>query len=319
MGGLSNLKLRLGYQGPTVEDRLRKDKLRTLKRALFNSYQAETAVLSDEREFKCLINRDKITDDYDDKIISIPFKDICLNKPRVGKTTEGEEEIGMKSGDVFKWKENGSYWIVYLQKIEEEAYFRAKIRKCRYELKINDTVYKIYFKGPTATDIDWNSKGNLYWNSLNYDAMITITLNEETMSFFDRFVKVKIAGRNWEVQATDKLSTEGVINVYLKEDYSNTVADEEAEREIEVAPILPEPGSPQILGDAVVYPYDIKVYTVENIENGNWIINSNKVKILNQNNADIKIEIVSGRSGKFDIIYQNEETSITLPVEIESL
>jgi hypothetical protein len=61
-----------------------------LKRALLYSYQAETAVLSDGREFRCLINPDKNKPAYDNKIISIPFKDICLNKPMVGKRTEGE-------------------------------------------------------------------------------------------------------------------------------------------------------------------------------------------------------------------------------------
>jgi len=46
--------------------------------------------LEDNREFRCLINPDKLTNDLDNKIISIPFKDICLNADRVGATTEGE-------------------------------------------------------------------------------------------------------------------------------------------------------------------------------------------------------------------------------------
>ena len=57
-----------------------------------------------------------LKESYDDKIISIPYKDICigkieisedgeeietLNKPN-GKTSEREETIGLKAGDVFK-------------------------------------------------------------------------------------------------------------------------------------------------------------------------------------------------------------------------
>ncbi len=80
------------------------DKVRGLKKALLYSYQAATAVLSDGREFRCLMNPDKDKPDYDNKIISIPFKDICLNKRRIGKTIDGEEVIGMKPGDVFTWK-----------------------------------------------------------------------------------------------------------------------------------------------------------------------------------------------------------------------
>ena len=69
MSGLENLKTRVKYYGVTVEDRLNTDKLRTLKKALFNSYQAETIVLADGREFKCLINSDKLEKDYDDRYI----------------------------------------------------------------------------------------------------------------------------------------------------------------------------------------------------------------------------------------------------------
>ena len=110
MSGLENLKTRVKYYGVTVEDRFNTDKLRTLKKALFNSYQAETIVLADGREFKCLINSNKLEKDYDDRYISIPFEDICLNADRLGKTFEGQQKIGLKPGDVFKWKENDSYW-----------------------------------------------------------------------------------------------------------------------------------------------------------------------------------------------------------------
>ena len=109
MSGLDTLNLRLNYHGGNQEGRLIKDKQRSLNKALLYSYQAETAVLADGREFRCLINPDKLKNDYGDKIISIPFKDICLNADKVGKTTEGLQEIGMKAGDVFQWKETETY------------------------------------------------------------------------------------------------------------------------------------------------------------------------------------------------------------------
>ena len=130
MSGLDNLKTRLQYAGgKNQESRMQADKLKTLKKALLYSYQAATAVLEDGREFRCLINPDKLKQDYDDKIISIPYKDICLNKDKQEKTSEHEEEIGLQVGDVFCWKETNSYWLVYLQRYEEDAYFRAEIRK----------------------------------------------------------------------------------------------------------------------------------------------------------------------------------------------
>lgn len=59
-----------------------KDKSFSLDKALLYSYQSATAVLSDGREFRCLINPNKISMELDDKVLSIPFEDICLNKER---------------------------------------------------------------------------------------------------------------------------------------------------------------------------------------------------------------------------------------------
>jgi hypothetical protein len=67
-------------------------------------------VLEDGREFRCLINPNKITMELDDKMLSIPFKDICLNKE---EPSLKEEVIGVKCGSVIEWKETGTHWIVY--------------------------------------------------------------------------------------------------------------------------------------------------------------------------------------------------------------
>ena len=321
MSGLENLKTRVKYYGVTVEDRLKTDKLRTLKKALFNSYQAETIVLADGREFKCLINSDKLEKDYDDRYISIPFEDICLNAERLGKTFEGQQKIGLKPGDVFKWKENDSYWITYLPKLEESAYYRATIRRCMYEVTINDTQYKIYFRGPTMVQAEWHKTEHSQWNGINYDAMLTIVKNDETLKFFDRFVKVKIGGKNWKVVATDKFSTEGIIDVYLVEDFTNTIEEENPPPVID--PIVPDETKPYIDGPNKVYPYDIKTYLLanaNNLENGQWEISNNKkAKIIAQSTEQLKLEII-GNKGEFDIIYKVDgQESLTLTVKILSI
>ena len=161
MKSLDNLNKRLNYHGGNAEGRFQADKLRGLKKALLYSYQACTLVLPDEREFRCLINPNNQKNEYDNKILSIPYYDICLNdeawqenhkppsedeeeidpgmtvNPSLPKTSDGLQEVGIKCGDVVKWKETDSWWIVYLQKREEDAYFRAEIRRCDYTTKIN--------------------------------------------------------------------------------------------------------------------------------------------------------------------------------------
>ena len=81
-----NINMRLNYTGGNQQQRMNKDKLRGLKKALLYSYQAATLVTEDGREYRCLINPDKLKNDYDQKILSIPFEDIQLNSEKEEKT-----------------------------------------------------------------------------------------------------------------------------------------------------------------------------------------------------------------------------------------
>ena len=323
MSGLENMRTRINYVGgKNQQGRMNCDKAATLRKALLYSYQAATAVLSDNREFRCLINPDKVKNDYDDKIISIPFEDICLNSKRLGKTNINRQVIGMKAGDVFEWKENNSYWIVYLQRLEETAYFRAEIRRCRYEIDINGKKYKVYTRGPIEQTIDYYKVGSGVFNRMNYTLMLTITKDEYTDDFFHRFTKIKFLGKNYEVQAIDGISTEGIIDIYLKEYFSNSILDEiqEEEKDTPIIDPLPE-GSPEILGDSEVYPYDVKEFTIKNLTDGQWAVNSNKVIILNKSESKVTIKITTGRSGKFILSYNdiNGKELASKEIKINSL
>ena len=66
MSGLDNLATRLQYYGGNKQiNRMNEDKLRSLKKALLYSYQSATAILSDGREFRCLINPDQTKNLFD--------------------------------------------------------------------------------------------------------------------------------------------------------------------------------------------------------------------------------------------------------------
>ena len=166
-------KERSGYADPLI--RLREDKLRSMKRALFNSYQS--AVIQFDKDdrvekedgtkegfhFRCLINHDKLKVDYQDKILSIPFRQVPVEyegkleqEPENGRFVDtgtggvfldeagnpvldekGEiiTQYRVKPGDTFKWISGNegympdSYWIIFLQYSEQTAYFRGEIRK----------------------------------------------------------------------------------------------------------------------------------------------------------------------------------------------
>lgn len=320
MSGLDNLNNRLNYRGGVKQqDRLISGKLEALKRALLYSYQAATAILADGREFRCLINPDKLKINYDDKIISIPFADTCLNE--VPGTGQKIQEIGMKAGDVFTWKETNTDWLVFLQRLEEKAYFRAEIRKCEYALDINDKGYKIYARKKALSEIPWHTSKEISWNDLDYALEVYITKDENTKSYFKRFQIVEINNQPWEVQAVDSLSTDGIVMVLLKEYYNNTIEKEMAEEKQELKQeVVIGKDEPQIEGLKTVYPYDEVEYTIKNIDGGIWEINSTKATIVNQTETAVLVAITTGRSGEFELKYKREnEEDIVLNVTIESL
>ena len=321
MSALENMKTRLDYNGGIAQiARMNADKLRSLKRAMTASYQAATAILADGREFKCLINPDKIKNTYDNKILSIPFEDVCLNASKKGTTSQGIVPISLKAGDVFTWKENGSQWLVYLQRLEETAYFRSEIRKCNKTIEINGNKYPVYVRGPEQLTIDWQ-KGNLeMFNKENYTLLMYITKNEETLDYFHRFTKIEIDGLPWEVQAVDSIATEGIIEVSLKETYKNTIEKEIKEEEEEI--IIPEKKDIYIKGFNKTFPYEEYLYEIIGTKDeGVWEISNNKAKIIGEKNQlQVKIGIITGRSGSFVLRYIREGLdAIELPITIESL
>lgn len=379
---INSMKARIKYYGGGTQlERMNADKLRSLKKALLYSYQAATAKLLDGREFRCLINPDKLSLDLDNKIISIPFKDICLNSGHIdipsneslegkwedmedliatlilqdqnnfddwenmeeGEDIEnlptpdnpilGEEEYtNIKEGDIICWKENGSHWIVYSRRLEETAYFRANIRRCRYQLTLgNGSKYWVYVRGPVEQSILWTQTSGNYFNKLNYSLIMYVTQNEETLKYFHRFKKVMINNQPWEVQTVDSISTPGIIEISLKETYTNTIKDD-INKAVEQAvnknqiPQNDEIIVPYILGKEKTYPYDICTYTLKNYEqaDGEWMILSsskkNIIKILSLTNTEIKLQINTGKTGNFILAYQVKDNVIAkIKIEIDSL
>lgn len=316
MSGLDNLNKRLQYLGGNQQERMVKDKERSLKKALIYSYQSETLVTEDGKEFRCLINPDKLKNEYDKKILSIPYEDICLNKPRRGTTTEGLVDTLIKPGDVFKWKENNSYWLIYLHHKEELAYFRAEIIECNREVEIGEKIYKVYNRGPVETDINWILRNGIEFNELNYSRVMYITKNEETLKALHRFSIIKIDNKPWEVQTVNSVDAEGIIKVVIKEYYQNSILEDKIEED-KKKPAAEEPTKPYISGPAVVYPYDKITYTIvsdEDIE-GLWTVSNKKAKIISFSDKTVDIEIVTGRSGDFILRYGD----LVLPIKIESL
>jgi len=137
-----------------------------------------------------------------------------------------------------------------MQYSEETAYFRAEIRKADEEIEIvtidaegneSSITYRGWMTGPNETSAAWNVKKGVTWNDMNYTKLLYITKDEDTLAFFQRFDRIVINGKPWEVQAyNESYSTSktagtdtGIIRVALKETYVNT--DQFVKEELEAA------------------------------------------------------------------------------------
>lgn len=314
MNYLNGMKRRLGFYGETERvniagapsgtykkgtanfsqwTRMREDKLKTMKKALYFSYQAAVVQKYNPLEaedaqtapyFRCLINHDKLKVAYEDKILSIPFEENSVN---IDPVIDNEDilETDFSNGTVFKWVHGNkekwtpdSYWIVYLQYSEETAYFRAEIRKADEKIIVTtedgkELVYRGWTSGPDEQTIEWNVKSGIVWNDMNYTKLLFITKDETTSAFFKRFDRIKVNNKWWEVQAfndsygvTSKNKKGGMIRVALKETYTST--DEMIKEEKSKEPKTPTPPTltPTITGKEILYPGDSVFYAFENLD-----------------------------------------------------
>ena len=117
-GSLDMAKRLMSAGGFAQQQRMIKDKRHSLDQATKYSYQAAwvrkcaaTEVETKKEKnilppVRALMNPNKLKQDYDDKVISIGF------------------EHKFNCGDVFEWCNTGTYWLIYLQDLDELAYFR---------------------------------------------------------------------------------------------------------------------------------------------------------------------------------------------------
>lgn len=317
--------------------RMREDKLKNLKRALYFSYQAAIVQKYNPDEpksyspyFRCLINHDKLKVDYEDKTISIPFEE---NSVFIDPVIDNKDmlETNFTNGTVFKWihgnKEKwvpDTYWMVFMQYSEEIAYFRGEIKKTEDEAIISTAEgrklnYKVCTVGPNESKIDWNNKNGVVWNNLNYSKIMYITRDKNTEAFFRRFTRVLVNGLPHEVQA--KNLRNGIIVAALKETYKST------DEQIEDMNNNQKPGNnssePSIVGPDVLYPGDDVTYEAKNAGAAPWILTivsdglGTQLKDLITSSIDenkIKISVITLKPYKlgFDIEYGTLKKHITI-------
>ena len=317
MSGLDRMRVRASYTGYDLHDNINVGgKYASFQAALKDSYQAEWIILNkgqeNEQKWRCLINPSRLTENFDKKVISIDFAS------------------GIKEGTVFWWDRTNKFWMVNLQQHTEEAYFRGLITRADYELDIDGKKYWAITRGPIEESTEWKTKHNIYWNNLNYSLVIQVAKDSRTVNYFTRHkvTKVKLSYpdeetgeiieeyHNWKVVATDKYSSDFLIDVYLDEWNDNEMEDNK--REVEIPD--QDQTQPHIEGPRTVEAYETDIsYSVAGIKNGKFVVSSNKVKIKEMTETSCVIDILTGKANKFILKYEsNDGTVIEQEIIIKS-
>jgi hypothetical protein len=256
--------------------------------------------------------------------------DIDPDEPTPIIPSSGEEEIGLKEGDVITWKETNSYWLIYLRRLEETAYFRAEMRRCRHQLTLgNGSKYWAYVRGPVEQSLVWSQSNGKYFNKLNNTLIMYITRNDETLKYFSRFTRIIIDNKPWEVQVVDSISIPGILEISLKETYTNSIEtniDEVVQKTMEKEEIKEKNTLlPYIHGHLKVDPYENYRYVLKNHNGGGrWLISNesrkNIAKLIQSDDLNAEVQIMTGKSGTFVLNYMVENDVVTfIDITIESL
>ena len=300
--GVNNQFVRLNHQGGNLQqDRMIKDKRRSLDRALVYSYQGADVRKIDSTSddyVRALINPNKLKQDYDDKIISVGY------------------EHHFECGDIFEWKGTETYWLIYLQDLTELAYFRGDIRKCSHQINWEDENGKhstyAAIRGPVETKINYIQKHGISVDNPNYSLNILLPKTADTLSYFQRYNKFYLADDKlkvcWRIEAIDWLSMPGILEINAVEYYVNEFEDNLEDGT--VGTLKTEPINPNnsfiedtIIGETFIKPK--REYEYEYIGNlvGKWSVKENYPIQLIQDGKKVKLRWLNIYSGQFDLIY----------------
>lgn len=315
LSGLQSLSDRLKFAGGWGQQgRMVLGKARTLDRALMYSYAGVDfkIVQSTTDKFRTelargLIEPDKLKQDYDDKILTTPWK----------------SEV--KAGDVIEWVGTNSFWIVYLQELNEIAYFQSALRRCQYTIDWLDAAgekHSTYaaVRGPVETKIDFIQKQGISVDEPNHTLNILIPKTDEALKYFRRYAKFYLKGCSesapnvcWRVEGIDWVGIPGVLEINATEYYANEVEDDVKNGLVGgliEQPQDPNEDSPQsevIVGETFIKPKCQYNYTATTAIDAEWYVDIQNLPIkfaVNPNNPkQCGIYWLSVNSGEFEIKY----------------
>ena len=295
-------------RGQSQQDRMIKDKRKTLDRVVWYSYQgADVRKLDSETVERALINPNTVKQDYDDKTISIGY------------------EYNYKPGTIFEWVNTGTKWLIYLQDLTELAYFKGNVRKCNYKIKWNDEVSNIHETfaaviGPSQANYNTVEKNGISMDLPSHTLKLLLPAEIDVLKYFKRYSKFYIQPLKegdspvcWRVEATDTVSMPGIIEITANEYYINEQKDNVEEGIVDAwGEKIPEPQDIAIEGEIFIKPKKSYTYKYTGEENAKWIFDSRLPIEAHINNKEITIKWTTTYTGQFVLQYGEEKKTIVV-------
>lgn len=297
---INTLAARLQYLGENNIDRMNRQKVKSLRAALKNDYNARMIKTELHDAIPAIIanNTTGLKSDYDKKYIDVEFSS------------------GLKPGDTFTILQDDTTWMVYLPIMTETAFLRAEILLCRYSIEVDGKKYPIYFQGPTETDLRWRLKNNVNFNELNLSGTIYVKNVPETVEYFHRFSRFKINGHMWEVQVTDPISVAGILELEIQEYYDNDIAELP-----EIKKDFSSMAEEDIFGEEIVKPDTTVGYLINDTyydPKAEWSIKDNprvEIEGIYEDGHMCKVHINPGTAHPFTLCYGELEKKVEVDWE----
>ena len=141
--------------------------------------------------------------------------------------------------------------------------------------------------------------------------------------FKDRYSRFIFDDKAWEVQATDNISMEGVLQIIALENYVNETLDsleEDIDGYFKVVPVVPETGTEEgIIGETFIKPGFAAEYS--GIEaGGEWsVLEANRPVTLTRIDSGVSVLWNSMTSGQFTLQYITNGEIYQKVIVVESL
>lgn len=174
-----------------------------------------------------------VWENRDEEKFKVILKNLKDDWNKDAKYINAPKDKGVIVGNTVTWDRLQNRWLVTWQDYNINEFFRGEIQKATHLLswKNENGIIKKQWavvQGPIETRAKFEqTRGNSIIGRQNDSTEIWIGANDpKAIKSLERFSRIKINNRTWEVQVRDDISNENIYRMSLVEDFNNNDIDD---------------------------------------------------------------------------------------------